>query len=569
MQILFLTYDDIHNKEIIDILEYSKSLTQNILIVNYSSLYEKEQLIYARESLILNKGEVIDDVLLSPSLIIDLSENINYSHLEGYLKTCWMNSQQLFFQRIKKEDEKDNVLVLDKLTESSTCICYTNNNESPFFQIIEDSVILKTDDISLSPLNTIGVIEQAITEFFADKNFFSDFEWPRNKNISSRQSMMFFIKFNISKQYGDFTVDNIEFESLTFNDLLNYNNKFLFKYLDDQLMYRLDKYIEQVKFRTHIIKLCDEYKIDLEPSYYRTFVLTKDDDIGLQRKYYGSLNTKDGISIINDKHKTNTFLREKGFNTNLSYEYTLNSLLEDGAIDNLPIKYPLTLKPTDKKEGYGVVTNILNKKRMRVSIKKLQNLEEINSVLVEEFFEGVTYRVLVVGGEVTAVLKYIPASILGDGVTSVEDLIKNKNLISKSRVRINNALRLSIFNEDRRWETILNEDERFVISHNSHASNGGQSINVTNLFEQRYKDVASEACNSLGLTMAGIDMIVNSEGEYRIIEINCGPALAIHVNPKYGTSIKSYSKVLYSLLKDTNLEDEENKYLKELVAYHK
>jgi D-alanine-D-alanine ligase-like ATP-grasp enzyme len=229
----------------------------------------------------------------------------------------------------------------------------------------------------------------------------------------------------------------------------------------------------------------------------------------------------------------------------------------------------MTLKPTDKKAGYGVVTNIPNEKRMLISVKKMLKLEDIKPVLIEEFFEGVTYRVLVVSGQIFAILKYIPASILGDGVSSIEELIKAKNLISKSRVRINNALRLSIFNDGKTWETVLPKDEKYIISHNSHASNAGQSINVTELFDKKYKQVVTDVCKSLDLKIAGFDMIVNSKGDYRIIEINCGPALAIHVNPKYGTSLNSYTEVLYSLLEETDIEKKENSYLKELIKYHK
>ncbi|XPV68934.1 MAG: ATP-grasp domain-containing protein [Halarcobacter sp.] len=567
MQILFLTDQNINEKYSKVILQYNKALTQNILLVNYSSLYEKQKFIYAKECMVLNKEEVLTDVLLSPSIVIDLSQTLEYTILEKYLKTCWVNVQQAFFQ--KDEAKQNSIGSIESSAKVSNCICYTNNNEAPILKVIEDSINLSSDNKILSPFNTIGLIEQAITEFFADINYFSQFEWPRNKDISNHQSTVFFVQFEVFERFGDFIVENIQYQSLNYEQLISYNNHFLFKYIDDLLDFRLDRYIQQVKFRTHIIKLCEKYKIDLEPSYYKTFVLTKDNHIGLQRRYYGSLNSKRGINIINDKHKTNTFLRENGFNANLSYEYTLKQLLEEEVIDNLPIDYPLTLKPTDKKEGYGVVTNIPNKKRMKISIKKMLNLEDINSVLIEEFFEGVTYRVLVVSGEVTAVLKYIPASILGDGESSIEELIKNKNLISKSRVRINNALRLSIFNDEKRWETVLPEGKKYIISHNSHASNGGQSINVTNLFDEKYKKVCSQACKSLGLKMAGIDMIVNSAGDYRIIEINCGPALATHVNPKHGSSIKTYTKVLYSLLEEVDIEKDENSYLKDLVPYHK
>jgi D-alanine-D-alanine ligase-like ATP-grasp enzyme len=568
MQILLLTNKSISSEQFQTILKYDKSLIQNILIVNYSSLYEKEQFIYAQECMVVNGEKLLQNVLLSPSIVIDLTHSSDYSHLEGYLKTCWINAQQAFYEREKLKKTEQTIIDLSQSTKLSNCICYIHNNESPTFKIIEESINLNSHSNTLTPFNTIGLIEQAITEYFADKNFFSQLEWSRNSTISNHQSMIFFIKFEILQRYGDYTIENIDFKPLSFEQLLTYNETFVFNYFDDLLEYRLTRYIEQVKFRTHIIKLCDEYKIDLEPSYYKTFVLTKGKHIGLQRTYYGALNSKKGISIINDKHKTNLFLRENGFNANQSYEYTLDDLLDKNLFDNIPLNYPLTLKPTDKKEGYGVITNIQNSKRMLVSIKKLIKFEDIESVLVEDFFQGVTYRILVVGAEVVAVLKFIPANILGDGETAIDDLIRTKNIVSKSRIRINNALRLSIYNDGKTWNTILPKDEKYIISHNSHASTGGQSTNVTEIFNDKYKKIASDVCKSLELKIAGIDMIINSEGDYRIIEINCGPALATHLNPKHGLSIDTYTMILKCLLEQTDLENEQNSYLKELVPYH-
>lgn len=568
MQILFLADRLTKLEKYEKFLKYEKSLKKNVIAAEYSSLYEKDGFVYSKKCIRVRKNKLLKNVLLSPSIVVDISSSCDYSQLESYLESCWVNSQQAFYEREGFKTKKSLSKLLGS-TKNSSCICYVDNNEIPTFKIIEDSIVLKDHTDTLTPFNCIGILEQAVTEFFADKNFFSQFEWPRNEILSNNQSMLFFIQFDIEEMFGDYTFNIKKFNSLSFQQLLAYKKRFVFEYFDDLLDYRLNRYVEQVKFRTHIIKLCQEYGIDLEPSYYKTFVLTKGKHIGLQRRYYGALNDQKGIEIINNKHKTNTFLLDNGFKANRSYKYTLKELLDEKSIDDLPLDYPLTLKPTDKKEGYGVVTNIQNAKRMSVSIKKLANLEDVDSVLVEEFFEGVTYRVLVVCSEVVGVLKFIPANVMGDGKTPIDDLIRAKNRVSKSRIRINNALRLSIYNDNKRWDTVLPDGKKYIISHNSHASNGGQSTNVTDIFDQKYKDIAADVCSSLGLKIAGIDMIVNSQGDYRIIEINCGPALATHLNPRHGTSIDTYSLVLKCLLENTDIEQADNSYLKELVKYHK
>ena len=76
--------------------------------MEYSSLYEKEQFIYAKECTVLNGEKELQDVLLSPSIVIDLTISVNYFYLEKYLKTCWINTQQAFYEKsiVKKEKAK-------------------------------------------------------------------------------------------------------------------------------------------------------------------------------------------------------------------------------------------------------------------------------------------------------------------------------------------------------------------------------------------------------------------------------------------------------------------------------
>jgi|GEM_PF-6262098 len=565
MQILFLTNQPGNFDQIRKITDYPQSLSQNILLATYEDIYTKNQLIYAKQCLVLNKMVSHEDVLLSPSLIIDLTHGFN---LDKYLIYTWMNCQQAFHHLKNARNLFQPKLNIDK--SLSHCICYTPNLDTPRFKIVMESLEISSDENKslFTGANCKGPLEQTITEFFAAKNYFKKIETDYEKAILNHRSAVFYIQFSLHEVYADVSFEIASVNQLDMFQLLDLNQDFLFQYLDDLQEYRMNRFIEQVTFRKYIIDLCQEHDVDFEPSYFRTFVLTQGDKIGLQRSYFGGVNDKDGIATVQDKHRTNVFLKKKGFKVNTSHEYSLYQLNSKKAIQELPLNYPLVLKPTDKREGYGVVTNILNPERMLHSVKKLIKMEDIDPVLVEEFFVGITYRVMVISGQVKAVLKFIPASITGDGKTQIDDLIRAKNLVSRSRIRINNSLRLSVFNDGNNWETILPDGERYILSYNSHASLGGQATNVTELFKEEYKVIAAQVCESLNIKYAGIDMIVNQEGDYRILEVNCAPALSTHLKPKYGTSIDTYTLVLNCLLNDTDLSKPENSYLLELVKYH-
>jgi D-alanine-D-alanine ligase-like ATP-grasp enzyme len=538
---------------------YHKSKKQNILYARYADLFKSKGFVYAKTCSSLQLVREHRDVLLSPSLVVDVTNGSFQSELELLLSAGWDNAQQAFYGA---NDGQQNRTQRSGL---SACICFTSNNATPMLYVIKESIELSGNAVAE---DFIGLIEQAITEHFADTGYFSSLGLNDKQGYAQQQSMLFSVSFGILTKYGDYQIEVDSISVLSVEQLLSINDHFVFAYFDTLLEYRLSHYVEKVKFRTHIVKLCEESGVELEPSYNKTFVISNAEHYGMHSAYYGSVNSKQGVAIALDKHHTNQVLSEHGFCVNRSIGYSLRDLQDKSTIDAIPLQYPMVLKPTDSKEGHGVVTNIPNAKRLHISAQKLMGLADIDKVLVEEFFEGITYRVLIVCGEVVAVLKFIPANILGDGCSQIDHLILAKNLITKSRIRINNALRLSIFNDGKRWETVLPENEPYVLSHNSHASTGGQSINVTHLFGRRYKDIAEDACRSLGLKNVGIDMIVNAEGEYRILEINSGPALATHKYPKYGSSIDAYSLVLECLLKHTDLGREDNSYLAEMMPFH-
>lgn len=569
MQILFLVEDDAQlwqeaKEQLEPILRYSKSLTQNILLTDYSYVSNG----IARQCLVLNSGEIQNNVFLSPSIVINLYDSDKQKGIENYFRIKWSNSQLCFWKMREIKSPQNSQNVQEKQVDTSHCIAYTTNLESPDFKILEDSISIE-ESINGSADNYIGLLEQAVTEYFANRDIFYYFNEDKKSKLLKNRSSVFNVDFELIKENADYSVKINSIVSFSFNELLNIRTDFLYEYLDASLKFREDYFVKLVKFRGYITDLCKERGIDFEPSLFRTFVISKDDKIGLQRSYFGGVNDMQAIETVKDKHLTNKFLKERGFKTNASYEYLLSKLNDKKVIDEIPLNYPLVLKPTDKKEGYGVVTNILNPERMLFSVQELMELGDIEPVLIEEFFVGVTYRILLVGGIVIAVLKFMPTYIIGNAKQTIAQLIDSKNQLSRSRIRVNDSLKLSLLNDGYTLESVLPDGEKYILSHNSHAAMGGQATNVTDVFKEKYKQIATEVCKSLDITHAGIDMNINKEGDYRIIEVNCAPALSTHLYPRYGTSIDTYSKVLEAFFEHTDTSKKENKHLKELVKYHK
>ncbi|XPV68936.1 MAG: hypothetical protein ACNI25_16775 [Halarcobacter sp.] len=559
MQILFLVEDKENLWEesrikLEPLLKYNKSLSQNILLSDCAYISNG----FSSKCLVVNTNEMKKLVMLSPSLIVNLYNKKSQLDIEAYFRVKWPSAQIVCWNK-KYLDKRyfDNFIDEKDIIES---IAYTTNLEAPKFKLLSKTV--KDEDF-------IGLIEQAVTEYFSDRNFYKSFKLLQTSKILKNRSIIFKFQYKIIKENADYTIKINSVSLLSFFDLVELDINYVYEYFDEVLDFRYKYYIEQVKLRQYIDDLCKKHNINLEPSIFRTFVLSKDDKLGLHRPYFGGVNDLEGIKTINDKHLTNVILKEKGFKTNISYEYSLDELNNEKVIEEIPLEYPLVLKPTDKKKGYGVVTNILNPEKMLFSVKELMKLGDIKPVLIEEFFVGMTYRVLVVAEEVIAVLKFMPTYIVGNGKLTIKELILSKNILLRSRIRINDALELNLLNDGYNYSTILENGHKYILSHNSHASMGGQATNVTDIFSDELKQISCEVTKSLGLTHTGIDMNVNAQGDYRILEVNCAPALSSHLYPKYGTSIDTYSKVLEAFFTHTDLQRVENKYLPEMFKYHK
>ncbi|MDF2524023.1 MAG: cphA, partial [Clostridiales bacterium] len=89
------------------------------------------------------------------------------------------------------------------------------------------------------------------------------------------------------------------------------------------------------------------------------------------------------------------------------------------------IGYPVVIKPLDGNQGKGVTLNIKNEEQLRNACSEAFKFS--NAIIVERYIRGRDYRVLVVGGKVSAVAERLPPSVIGDGVNNIKELIELAN----------------------------------------------------------------------------------------------------------------------------------------------
>lgn len=245
------------------------------------------------------------------------------------------------------------------------------------------------------------------------------------------------------------------------------------------------------------------------------------------------INPMGASRMAKDKGYTNHFLNSFGFSIP-EYDTFANSVLDKYL--NLPmsgfqlgrafcenIGFPLIIKPNDGTKGSDVY--------------KINNHEEYDSVgqtvfeknrvvMIQKFVAGNDYRIVVFKNEVICAYERKGLEILGDGRSTVMELLEKKKRVEKlnlddPRIKFKmNSHRIS-------FETVLEEQRKIKLLDVNNLSLGGSAIDKTPLISDYFKEIAIEASQKMGLNFCGVDIMTDSledsDCQYNIIEMNSSP----------------------------------------------
>ncbi len=232
----------------------------------------------------------------------------------------------------------------------------------------------------------------------------------------------------------------------------------------------------------------------------------------------------------------------------------------------MSLKEKFVIKPNSTNFGIGVYIFLEEASYEDVLEAVEVGFTHDKTIIVEKFIKGTEYRFLVIGKEVAGILERVPANVIGDGKSTIKELvdIKNKDpLRSKGYktplelISLDENVKLFLKQKGLDETYVPKEKEQVFLRQNSNISTGGDSIDHTDFVLQKYKDVAVEASLAVEATFNGVDMIIedytNENSDYGIIELNFNPAIHIHSFPYKGTNRKIASKVLKAL--DFSIKD--------------
>lgn len=211
------------------------------------------------------------------------------------------------------------------------------------------------------------------------------------------------------------------------------------------------------------------------------------------------------------------------------------------------IGMPVVVKPLDGNRGWGVSLDVNTEEGVRKAWVAAD--KEGSGVLVERYIRGDEHRVLVVGDKVVAATRGETANVVGDGVSTVEQLIESQINTDPRRGDAEGFPLDKIRLHTPRGEMSLLEIQRQGLEPASVPAkdrvvvvqrNGNLNIDVTEQVHPDVAAVATLAARVVGLDIAGIDIVTRDisrpleEMQGAIIEVNAGPGLLMHVKPAVG-----------------------------------
>ncbi|MFH0401747.1 bifunctional glutamate--cysteine ligase GshA/glutathione synthetase GshB [Streptococcus sp. A23] len=224
----------------------------------------------------------------------------------------------------------------------------------------------------------------------------------------------------------------------------------------------------------------------------------------------------------------------------------------------------IVVKP--KSTNFGLGISIFQEPASQADYEKALDIafSEDSHVLVEEFVAGTEYRFFILDGKCEAVLLRVAANVVGDGQSTIRELVNKKNQDPlrgrdhRSPLEIINLGDIELLMLEQQGytpDTVLPEGVQAFLRGNSNISTGGDSIDMTDQMDESYKQLAADMATAMGAWACGVDLIIpdrtkpasKEEPNCTCIELNFNPAMYLHTYTYAGPGQSITPKILRKL----------------------
>ena len=269
-----------------------------------------------------------------------------------------------------------------------------------------------------------------------------------------------------------------------------------------------------------------------------------------QKRIQATLSSFSGILAVElacDKEGTKTILKDGGIpvprGTVIQYLDELSAAIEEVG------GFPIVIKPLDGNHGRGISIDIKNQQEAEEAYDLASAASKTRSVIVERYYKGSDHRILVINGKVAAVAERIPAHVVGDGRSTIEELIEitnqdpnrgdgHANVLTK--ITIDKTALNVLGKQGYELTSILAHGEIAYLRATANLSTGGIAVDRTDEIHPENVWIAQRVAKLIGLDIAGIDVVTEDirkplrDVDGVIVEVNAAPGFRMHVAPSRG-----------------------------------
>lgn len=260
--------------------------------------------------------------------------------------------------------------------------------------------------------------------------------------------------------------------------------------------------------------------------------------------------SKYNVSFVDCKERTKNHLKKGGFPIAEGKSFWFWQKGKAVKFGNDEIGFPLVVKPRGGSVARHVTTNIRNSEELREGINK--SIVYSPAFIVERFIENsFVYRATVVDFDFVAVVKQVPANIIGDGTSTIQQLVREKNSDKKRgkphqkdstlyKIVIDDTTAKLLAEKNYDLETVLKKDEIVYLQKNPFLKLGGDLVEVTENVHRDNIQLFKNIARFFDIRLVGMDFLApdisNSwqNQHCAVLELNSLPCIEMHHFPSSG-----------------------------------
>ena len=251
-----------------------------------------------------------------------------------------------------------------------------------------------------------------------------------------------------------------------------------------------------------------------------------------------------GLEIAYDKEETKNMLLNNGCPVP-----TGSVICSAGEVEAAVqrIGFPVVLKPVDGHQGKGATINVRTLEEARIAFETAR--EYSDRVMVEACVPGFDFRLLVVNYRFVAAAKRTPAHVIGDGRSTVRELIEEVNRDPRrgyghekmlTEITVDAMSERLLDQQSLTLDSVLPQGRTVFLKTTANLSTGGVSEDVTDTVHSYNVFMAERVARIIDLDICGIDVLAPSltepisENGGVVIEVNGAPGFRMHLAPTVG-----------------------------------